>query len=103
MTFYSDRVARRTGQVQRLSLRWVLVPFFCCGGLPIPFVVAYMAYRLRSHTLWIIAGACFAVEVGVLAASSRRLRPRPYGFVRGSCDLVRVALGGPVRSSGQAR
>ncbi|MBG0814231.1 serine/threonine-protein kinase [Planomonospora sp. ID82291] len=72
MTFGSDRIARRTRQAPApsLSLGWVLAPFFCCGGAPIPFVIAYLAHRLRSRTLWIIAGGYLAVEAGVLAASS---------------------------------
>ncbi|WP_158088728.1 serine/threonine-protein kinase [Thermoactinospora rubra] len=68
MTFGSDRAARRTGQSPGLS--WALVPFFCCGGMPIPFMIAYAAYRLRSSTLWIAAAGYLAVEVGVLAAAS---------------------------------
>ncbi|NRQ30628.1 hypothetical protein HII36_02065 [Nonomuraea sp. NN258] len=53
----------------RQSLAWALIPACWCGGLPIPFMIGYAAYRLRNTTLWIFAAAYLAVEGAVFAAS----------------------------------
>jgi serine/threonine protein kinase len=67
MTAGPDRVARQTNLPQNLG--WALMPVCCCGGLPIPFMIGYAAYRLRNPTLWIFAAAYLAVEGAVFAAS----------------------------------
>lgn len=67
MTVGPDGAALQTSL--RQSLAWALIPVCCCGGLPIPFMIGYAAYRLRNTTLWIFAAAYLAVEGAVFAAS----------------------------------
>ncbi|MEU6722858.1 serine/threonine-protein kinase [Nonomuraea wenchangensis] len=67
MTAGPDRAALQTNL--RQSLAWALMPVCCCGGLPIPFMIGYAAYRLRDATLWIFAAAYLTVEGAVFAAS----------------------------------
>ncbi|MCP2347597.1 serine/threonine-protein kinase [Nonomuraea roseoviolacea] len=67
MTARPDGAALQTSL--RQSLAWALIPVCCCGGLPIPFMIGYAAYRLRNATLWIFAAAYLAVEGAVFAAS----------------------------------
>ncbi|RBQ20597.1 hypothetical protein DP939_05760 [Spongiactinospora rosea] len=67
MTVGPDGAALQTSL--RQSLAWALIPVCCCGGLPIPFMIGYAAYRLCNTTLWIFAAAYLAVEGAVFAAS----------------------------------
>jgi eukaryotic-like serine/threonine-protein kinase len=85
MTAGPDRAALRTNL--RQSLAWALLPVCCCGGLPIPFMIGYAAYRLRDVTLWVFAAAYLAV-VGAVFAASWVLEDVPKEDVRWTLTTV---------------